>query len=153
MVGPPAAELSKTAQRGDRHADVRRRERGDTMRPPGSTMIGAMAQMRGRDSGWAGPGVLGMLALGGVALVGVAIAGPTVAPTTRVAQIAAISLSDDDGSRALFASHALVPGQSVARCLTVSYAGGSDPGAVRLAATDVGRAPAPQLRGGVGGGP
>jgi hypothetical protein len=108
-------------------------------------MIGAMAQMRGRDSGWAGPGVLGMLALGGVALVGVAIAGPTVAPTTRVAQIAAISLSDDDGSRALFASHDLVPGQSVARCLTVSYAGGSDPGAVRLAATDVAGALADHL--------
>jgi hypothetical protein len=100
-------------------------------------MIGAMAQMRGRDSGWAGPGVLGMLAMGGVALVGVAIAGPTMARTTRVAQIAAISLSDDDGSQALFASHDLAPGQSVTRCLKVSYAGGSNPGAVRLAATDV----------------
>src|SRR4051795_12959750 len=101
MVGPPAAELSKTTQRGHRCADVRRRGRGDTMRPPGSTMIGAMARMRGRDSGWAGPGVLGMLAMGGVALVAVAIAGPTMARTTRVAQIAAISLSHDDGSQAL----------------------------------------------------
>jgi hypothetical protein len=94
--------------------------------------------LRRRDSGWAGPGVYGMLAIGALMLLGIAVAAPSGIPNqVRVAQLASVQLADDDGDQALFAASALAPGHSVTRCLEVGYTGPADQGMVRLAATDV----------------
>lgn len=92
----------------------------------------------GRDTGWAGPGLLGMLTLGAFALISIAAAAPEGTPTTmKVAHIASVQLADDDGGQAMFANRALAPGRSVSRCLKVGYSGSAGQGAVRLAATDL----------------
>jgi len=100
-------------------------------------MIGTIRQARTRDTEWVGPSAFGMLAMGALALLGIAALGPGTPDRTAVAQLASVQLTDDDGDQALFPNSSLVPGRPVSRCLSVSYAGESDAGQVRLAATDV----------------
>ena len=90
-------------------------------------------------------GVFAMLTFASVGLVLIFLAAPGKPATSRVAQIAAIPLTDDDGDQALFAAAELAPGHPKSRCLQVRYNGAAFPGDVELLAEDVSGALASRL--------
>src|SRR2546430_13072665 len=90
-------------------------------------------------------GVFAMLTFASVGLVLIFLAAPGKPATSRVAQIAAIPLTDDDGDQALFAAAELAPGHPKSRCLQVRYNGAASPGDVQLLAEDVSGALASRL--------
>ena len=90
-------------------------------------------------------GVFAMLTFASIGLVSIFLAAPEKPATSRVAQIAAIPLTDDDGDQALFAATELAPGHPKSRCLQVRYNGAASPGDVQLLAEDVSGALASRL--------
>jgi len=82
-------------------------------------------------------GVFAILIFGSLGLLSIALAAPAEVPGARVAQLASIPLTDDDGGRALFPAAALGPGRPVSRCVQIQYDGPASPGDVFLLAEDV----------------
>jgi hypothetical protein len=78
-----------------------------------------------------------ILAVGAAVVLAMAVWAPVGRAPARVAQVAAVQLTTDDGRNALFAVSDLAPDHPVTRCLQVSYDGPGGSGSIRLAASDI----------------
>jgi hypothetical protein len=80
---------------------------------------------------------MAMLAFGAAGILAIYAAAPAPSEPVRVAALATVDFSDDDGGRALFDVGQLAPDRPVSNCLRIAYDGAAGAGTVRLMANNV----------------